>query len=681
MIPKGRLESRLRRLAALLLAVCACAAAPIAAQQAPAATPAASAARAVPLQSYFRHPDIDEVKLSPSGHWLAMTAGAASGRRILAVVDLEGKMPPTVAANYSDADVRSFDWVNDDRLVYNLIDLVEGGATQGFGPGLVSTRRDGSETRQLIELRHAFVAERRGPGTPPLPYNHALLTIAVGGGNEVIVGRYQFDGQGEVLSMLPGRLDVTTGRFVNISAGAPDHARDWWFDPAGEPRVVETLFQGQVEYWWRGPSESGWRSLGRFPVEKVGFRPNYVDAEGALFVTAPSSRGEAVLKRFDFSAMRPQAEAIVSTPGFDFTGHLLSDSAGRAAYGVRVETDAETTIWFKPEMRAIQKRVDDHLPGHINEITCHRCADPDVVLVRSYSDQDPGSFWVFRPQSDAWQPVGQVRKDIDPRSSAQVDFRRIKARDGHDLPVWITARPVAKGSPPRPAVVLVHGGPWVRGNRWGWNPQAQFLASRGYVVIEPEFRGSTGFGSKHFQSGWKQWGGAMQDDVADATRWAIGQDLADVRRICIAGASYGGYATLMGLIRDPELYRCGVAWVGVTDPRLLFKSTWASDIDAEGRDYSLPQLLGDPQKDAAALARVAPVERAAEIRAPLLLAYGGQDRRVPLEHGRTLRAALQAAGHDPEWIVYGDEGHGWLRTADQVDFWQRVERFLDIQLK
>ena len=676
----NRASSLIRVLTALLLAGTALLARPATAPQ-PAAASSPTVADAASLQSFFRHADIDEVRLSPSGHWLAITTGAPSGRRVLAVVDLEGKTPPTLAANYVDADVRSFDWVNDDRLVYNLIDLEEGGGTQGFGPGLVSTRRDGSETRQLIEWHHAFVAERRGPGTPPLPYNHELLSVPAGSGNEVIVGRYQLDQQGDVTAVLPSRLDVTTGRLVNLAAGAPDHATRWWFDAAGEPRVVETLFHGQVQYWWRGSADSMWRSIGQFAVHEVGFEPSFVDAGRTLFVTAPSARGEAVLKRFDFAKMQPETEPIVSTPGFDFTGHLLTDSARAAAFGVSVETDARSTIWFGPQMQAIQKRVDARLPGRINEIDCHRCNDPDILLVHSYSDQDPGSYWIFRPQSDTWQPVGEVRKGIDPRASAQVDFRRIKARDGQDLPVWITAQPVARGSAPRPAVVLVHGGPWVRGNHWGWNSEAQFLASRGYVVIEPEFRGSTGYSEPHFRSGWKQWGATMQDDVTDATRWAVGEGLADVRRICIAGASYGGYATLMGLIREPDLYRCGVAWVGVSDPRLMFQSTWASDMSAEGRRFFLPDLLGDPQKDAAMLARVAPVERAAEIRAPLLLAYGGQDRRVPPEHGRKLRTALQSAGHEPEWVVYGDEGHGWLRTANQVDFWARVERFLDTNLK
>ena len=173
----------------------------------------------------------------------------------------------------------------------------------------------------------------------------------------------------------------------------------------------------------------------------------------------------------------------------------------------------------------------------------------------------------------------------------------------------------------------------------------------------------------------------MQDDVADAALWAGSTGLVDAKRVCIAGASYGGYATLMGLIRFPDLYKCGVAWVAVTDPRLLFEESWQSDMSKEGREYSLPVMLGDLRQDADMLKAAAPVELATKIRAPLLMAFGRDDRRVPIEHGTRMRDAMKAAGRDPEWIVYEGEGHGWRNADNEIDFWGRVERFLGKQLK
>jgi dipeptidyl aminopeptidase/acylaminoacyl peptidase len=229
-----------------------------------------------------------------------------------------------------------------------------------------------------------------------------------------------------------------------------------------------------------------------------------------------------------------------------------------------------------------------------------------------------------------------------------------------------------------PLVVMVHGGPYMRGSRWGWAPDVQFLASRGYAVLEPEYRGSTGFGYNHFHAGWKQWGLKMQDDIADAVKWAVDMGYADPQRVCIMGGSYGGYATLMGLVNDPDLFRCGVDYIGVTDINLLYTGHWfyISDTSDEAKQYSMPDLIGDPEKDAAQFKATSPIEQAHRITRPLLLAYGGQDRRVPLVHGTRFRDAVRKVNKDVEWIEYGAEGHGWHNPENRIDFWNRVERFL-----
>jgi dipeptidyl aminopeptidase/acylaminoacyl peptidase len=180
------------------------------------------------------------------------------------------------------------------------------------------------------------------------------------------------------------------------------------------------------------------------------------------------------------------------------------------------------------------------------------------------------------------------------------------------------------------------------------------------VVLEPEFRGSTGYGSAYFRAGWKQWGLKMQDDIADATNWAIAEGVADPMRICIGGGGYGGYAALMGLVRNPELYKCGIDWAGVTDINLLFTGHWTmeSDMPAEWKNYGLPALIGDPAKDAVGFAATSPLKQAARITQPLLLAYGDDDRRVPLFHGRMFYDAVRKTNQHVEWVVYKNEGYG-----------------------
>jgi dipeptidyl aminopeptidase/acylaminoacyl peptidase len=306
-----------------------------------------------------------------------------------------------------------------------------------------------------------------------------------------------------------------------------------------------------------------------------------------------------------------------------------------------------------------------------------------TVLIHSWSDRDPGDWIVYTAADQRWRLFARARTAIDPARMATLDFERFAARDGRSIPVWVT-RPAASVAPrdrPLPTVVLVHGGPWVRGGHWRWDAQAQFLASRGYLVIEPEFRGSTGYGQDHFQAGWKQWGQAMQDDLADALLWAVAKGLSDPRRACIAGASYGGYATLMGLVRHGEQFRCGAAWVAPTDLRLLYRWSNASDSIEEWRRYSNPQLIGDPETERAMLEAHSPVLRAADIRRPVLLAMGSSDRRVPLEHGQAMRDALRKAQRPLEWVVYPDEGHGWAKLENRLDFYRRLERFLAEHLR
>ena len=644
-----------------------------------AATMASSPAAAgpPPAEAFFGHAEIAAASLSPSGRWLAI-ATAGTGTRVgLFAIDLREGQPPRQIVRLADADVFDFEWVNDDRLVFRIIDREAGGGDQRFGAGLFSVRHNGDDLRLLISLRHERIVQRR-LGPEPLPWNHTLLYVPRNGGDEVIVGELQASQGRLVPQVIPKRLNVVTQRATSLGRGAPEHVVSWLFDPTGEPRLATAVREGQATVYHRAPGEEGWARIAAFPSLAAAFTPAFLDAERGLFVTVGAGReGYSELRRFDLAAGKAGAEPFVRTPGFDFVGRPVVDPESGRLLGIRIVTDAETTHWFDPQMKQAQGRVDARVPGRVNRLDCGRCGRDDmVVLVRSWSDRDPGLLSVYRAASDTWEPIGRVRRGIDPAQMGALDLHRFSARDGRQIPVWVTLPGTAPPAQAGAAVVLVHGGPWSRGGYWGWKADAQFLASRGYVVIEPEFRGSTGYGRAHFVAGWRQWGRAMQDDLVDAVRWAVAKGWVDPKRVCIAGGSYGGYAALMGLIRDPDIYRCGAAWVAVTDPRLLFEWSFISDVSDEARQFDLPTLIGNPVADAAALAEVAPVEQATRIRAPLLLAFGGRDRRVPLEHGTRMREALRAAGREPEWVVYPEEGHGWLRDDNRIDFYRRLERFL-----
>jgi dipeptidyl aminopeptidase/acylaminoacyl peptidase len=639
-----------------------------------------------PAEVFYGAADIREAVLSPSGRYLAVTSGKGQPFVGLITIDLSPGGKPVRIAQMMDGDVVSVTWINDDRLLFRMVDMADGSGRQYAAPGLFAVNADGGQFRTLVNRTSTpFLADgsqtRSTAAARILEWNHRLLRVPnprPGETNEeVLIAQFTKDDHGYETPMW---LNTTSGRTRYAKVDAPTDTVDWLTDPRGEPRVAFTYRENRQAAYWRAPNSAQWELLYESTLLERPFTPVGVDEAGNLYVTEPQgSTGTRVLKRYDFARHAPAEKPIVVTPGFDFEGSLITDGGGNAL-GVRVDIDAELAIWFDPAMKALQDQVDAMLPGRVNRIQCRRCGQADMVaLLRSYSDRDPGQLLVYKakpPEGEPpWRLVGRVREDIKPEQMARTSFHRIKARDGLDLPVWVTRPADAKG--PLPAVVLVHGGPWVRGRTWGWDPDAQFLATRGYAVIEPEMRGSTGYGDAHFTAGFRQFGQAMQDDVTDALRWAQGQGLAG-DKACIAGASYGGYSTLMGLVRDPELYRCGVAWMALADLDLLLTGSARviDDVGSASRKYTLPEMIGDPRKDAEMIARYSPVKQAAAIKAPVMLAYGEDDKRVPIEHGERMRDALKAAGHPPVWITYAGEAHGFGMSKNRTDFAERMAAFL-----
>ena len=472
------------------------------------------------------------------------------------------------------------------------------------------------------------------------------------------------------------RVNTLNGKTANVPK--PDeNVGAYLLDAKGQPRLAMGVAGGNSTMFYLDSASQQWRKVAsrkaytsaRDDVQPVGF-----GADGTLYVIANAGEDLATLRTFDVATGKPGTEALVATPGYDVAGSLLRSDR---VLGIRLTTDAENDIWFDPAMKTLQATINQRLPHTVNLLTVPARPGSPWVLVQSYSDRQPSTYSLYDTRSAALEPIGATYPGIVPGRSGTQEPISFRARDGLGIPGLLTLPP-GGARKNLPMVVLVHGGPWLRGASWGWQPDSQFLASRGYAVLEVEFRGSTGFGARHFEAGMKQWGLAMQNDLADGTRWAIREGIADPRRICIAGASYGGYATLMGLANDPDLYACGINWLGVTDIALMYTGTWdvKPDLTEGYRRYGMPVLIGDPEADAKQLAATSPILQADRIRQPLLLAYGSEDRRVPLHHGKKFYEAARKTNRQIEWVVYDGEGHGWSLARNRIDFWQRVERFL-----
>ena len=628
-----------------------------------------------PIENFTKPPAIDGVVVSPSGNRLAVLVYSGDGRRRLAVMSLDPVGEMRVVGSFADADVTMARWVNDDRLVFEAFQ--DGAEIRAGGAGTFAVNHDGTEQRQLIAWVYALDETASSIRSRVLPYGWFLHSTIDDGSDDVFVYRNVKDSVGDLKQIELARLNTRTVRLRNLSYGLPQGTRSWLLDQQHQPRLITTYLAGRQKVHWRKTDADPWTEVADFdPLVEAGFQPWLVDGSGRVMVTSRMGGDMTGLYEFDPVAKRVDPQPLVSVAGFDLNPVSEVDPATGQLLGLHFSADRPMSYWFDSGLQKIQNGLDAALPaGRSNRLYCGRCSSTRFFVVRSSSDKQPGEYFLFDRSKSSLEPIGAARPWIVEASQGRRSFHRVTTRDGLQMPVYVTHPPGAAADAALPAVVLVHGGPWVRGGDLGWEAEAQFLASRGYRVLQPEFRGSEGYGFRHFRAGWKEWGRAMQDDLVDAVQWAAKERLLDPAKVCVVGASYGGYAALMGAIASPGVYRCAASFAGVTDIGLMYSIPW-SDISEASRRYSMPVVIGDPVKDADRLAMASPLKRVAEIKIPLLVAHGGVDRRVPITHSREFVSAARRAGIRVEQVDYPDEGHGFFKPANQLDFYGRLERFL-----
>ncbi|MES2297642.1 MAG: alpha/beta fold hydrolase [Pseudomonadota bacterium] len=618
----------------------------------------------VPVANFFQHEAFSKADLSPSGQHVGMLYSGKEGRVKLAVMEVASRKLAVVAA-LPDGDISDFHWVNDKRMVFSLGDRLSGVGEQRKGPGLYAINRDGSDLRLLVARRGAG-----GKNVMPSDVGY-FATVGKRDTDDIYVLEPHYtNDESDAANLL--RLNTMTGKFVTVQR--PGKSTQWLLDAHGEPRVTVTTDANIETVFYKDPGTEKWRKLVEFDGWRGGgIHPEYLAPDGTFYVTARDGKDKVALYTYDLVNNKLNPTPVLALPDFDVQPSFFANSKG--VLGILTEADRYRTTWFDDDMKRVQAAADVTFPNAVNIVRAAQRAETPFVLVNSFSDVNPGNFYLYNTETKEFLLFGKSMPSIDPAAMSSMTMVRYKARDGLEIPAYLT---LPRGAAPKdlPLVVMVHGGPTVRGGHWGFSATTQFLASRGYAVLEPDFRGSTGYGIKHEQAGWRQWGLAMQNDVADGAKWAVAQGYVNPKRICIAGASYGGYATLMGLINDPDIFRCGIDWVGVTDISLLYSVNWSDMSDAAAK-FQLPLWIGDRVKDAAQLEATSPIKQAARLKQPVILAYGGSDNRVPIVHGTKFRDAVKTTNPDVEWIEYVNEGHGWTQTDNNVDFWTRVEKFLD----
>ena len=629
---------------------------------------------------FFQNATMVGASLSPDGKTLVILSAPSAGAHVrLITLDLKS-MKATVLAQYDLYDVENVHWVNNHRVVYSLDDhqAPAGDRNQPWGPGLWGVDIDGSRSRQLI-ARSPDSAVRSSTHVERLSWTTRYVAAVDPDhdSDDIFVAEpalYDYSGIGDYKLR---RVNTATGRTKDIRTPPGATLHGWIFDRDANPRVSVVLRGSRTKVMLRDPATDEWSAISDVDsfVGGDGFAPLALLSDDQLLVMANQGRDTQSIYKYDLKTRTLRPQPFLQSDRYDLEPELITQA--HRLLGLRYQVDASATHWIDPAMAALQDKIDAMLPSTINEISVPAGAgDAGVVLLKSFSDRAPEAFYVYDTKLGKLVQLGSEHPEVDPDRMSGMEPVHYLARDGLEIPAWLTV-PQGKERKNLPLVVLVHGGPFIRGQAWHWDAEVQFLAARGYAVLEPEFRGSVGYGDKLFRAGFKQWGLGMQNDLADGVKWAVGQGLVDPQRVCIAGGSYGGFAVLMGLINDAQVYRCGIDWAGPTDIELMYTATWNDASDAF-KKYGMPRLIGDPVVDAAQLRATSPILNAGKIKAPLLMAYGGEDFRVPIEHGEKMRAALKKqSSADVEWVVYADEGHGWRAMSTQIDFWNRVAAFLD----
>ncbi|WMJ68285.1 prolyl oligopeptidase family serine peptidase [Stenotrophomonas sp. 24(2023)] len=628
---------------------------------------AAAGVPGVALDDYLRRAEFNDLTLSPTGDYLAMTLplDGATAVAILRTDTMEmvGNFRPP--KNNHAVDVH---WVSERRV---LIGLAEkwGSLDQPRPTGeLYAINADGKRG----ELLAGYRAQPNDPGfvtgrkVQPVA---AFLTDALPEDERsVLVSIWPFSDDPNTRLE---KMDLLTGRRILV-ANSPVRRATFTTDNSGTLRLAHGAGTDNVNKLYYREGDQKWRLLNDEGSSHRIERPIGFSADNRLaYLVVEQPAGPDAVVSWDPATN--ERRTLLQDTTVDPTRIIYQPGTG-VPVGVQFVGATTRTAFFDEQSptATVQRMLEKAFPGQVVSLVSGT-RDQARLLVKVSSGSNPGDYFVYTTATRKAAFLTGRYRWLDRDAGAPVRPVSLAARDGLPLHGFLTLPPGSDGKG-LPMVVVPHGGPFGVFDDGGFERDNQMLAEAGYAVLQINFRGSGNYGRAHGQAGALQWGRAMQDDVTDATRWAIREGIADAGRICIYGASYGAYSALMGTVREPGLYRCAAGYVGVYDLPMMYRR---GDIqDRESGVTYLREWLGDP----ATLAAVSPVNLAASIKVPVLLAAGREDLRAPVQHTERMEAALKQAGVPVEAVYYPREGHGLYGEANQRDYYTRLLAFLSRSL-
>lgn len=611
-----------------------------------------------PAEAYGRLPAISDVAISPNGERIAVATfdGAQSAMRI---VNLSSNTVEAVSSAPAQTKLRWVGWADDDYALFYVSQTFRPGEVGAptfaryRGPGLIEYWRVGIYSLSNRTHRYVQVSDRFNWAHVGLANLQAPIEGDPGSGRMISWGQLR----SPRLSVY--RIDLDSGEGRPTSIGAPDTI-DFVLDERGE--IVARLDSDEDSNRWSIHAGNGARrELLLEGVHEYGAPPNVVGLlqDGRLAIA--DRMGEDIRDRFyavNFATR--ELEALTEDDTFDIDG-AIHDPWTHRVVGAAWTGDFPRQHFFDEGLREVAARLQAHFTDtYVRVMNWSR--DRRRFVVFAETNRDAGIYYVYEPASNTLRPIGQAYPELtDVAALGSRQAISYRARDGVRVPAYLTT-PAGVEARNLPLVLLVHGGPHAR-DTFTFDWWASFLASRGYAVLQPNYRGSTGYGHAWFDAGRGGWGdGVMQHDVEDGVDALVRAGIADGRRVCIVGASYGGYAALAGATLTPDRYQCAVAIAGVSDVLLMLSETERyTGRDSMSSDW-WRLSIGDRRADRDHLFSISPANRASDVRAPILLMHGADDTVVPLAQSRLMARRLAEAGREHQLIVMEGDDH-WLSTA------------------
>ena len=594
----------------------------------------------IPMEDFFRNPEKFSFKISPNGNHIAYMKPWKTRMNVY-VLDIKTNNETRLTSS-EERGIYGFAWLTDERIGY----VKDDGGDENIHCYAVNI--DGSNERDL---------------TPFENVQARIIDDLEDDPNHIMIGLNKRNPQIHD----PYRVNVNDGKMEMIAEN-PGNISEWMTDHNGKLRVAITSDGVNTSLLYRDSESDNFKPILTTDF-KVSVSPLFFTFDNKnLYVASNRGRDKAAIFEFNIDKAK-EGELIFEHDQVDVSG-LVYSKKRKVLTGVNYTVAKNDMVFFDDWREDIQQKLESQLPGYEVGITSFS-KDETKAIVVTYSDRCRGTYYYYDVIKNKLTDLGKISPWLNEDHMAEMKPIEYRSRDGLTIHGYLT---LPKGSDGKnlPVVVNPHGGPWAR-DSWEYRSEIQFLANRGFAVFQMNFRGSTGYGREFWEISFKEWGKSMQDDITDGVNWLIDEGIADPDRIAIYGVSYGGYATLAGLTFTPDLYACGVDYVGISS---LF--TFMVDMPPYWELYRnmFYEMVGHPEKDKDLLASSSPLLHIDKIKVPLFIAQGANDPRVKKSESDQIIEALKSVGIDVPYMVKDNEGHGFYNQENEFDFYREMEKFL-----